>query len=88
MSSVIKLAALTAAFSLIMPISEAEARPGLHASKRYAEHQPQSRLSPAGPWTCSDCYPGGWRYRPTARGWDNSCVNVPWLPSGFACSAK
>jgi hypothetical protein len=28
----------------------------------------------------------GWRRR--SRGWDNSCLNVPYLTSEFACDAK
>jgi hypothetical protein len=30
----------------------------------------------------------GWRLRSTARGWDNSCFNLNYLPSKFACSAR
>jgi hypothetical protein len=30
---------------------------------------------------------GDWRHR-VVRGWDHSCVNVPWLTNMFACSAK
>ena len=33
-------------------------------------------------------YAGGWRHRSNARGWDNTCLNAPWLPSEFACSAR
>jgi hypothetical protein len=28
----------------------------------------------------------GWRLRD--GGWDNTCLNIPWLPSQYACSAK
>ena len=28
----------------------------------------------------------GWRFR--SAGWDNSCFNLPYLPSQFACSAN
>ncbi len=31
---------------------------------------------------------GGWRHRNTVRGWDHSCLNVPWLSNMFACDAK
>ncbi len=33
-----------------------------------------------------DCH--GWRLRNTARGWDNTCFNLDYLPSQFACSSK
>jgi hypothetical protein len=30
----------------------------------------------------------GWRHRDNARGWDNTCLNLAYLPSEFACDAK
>ncbi len=33
-------------------------------------------------------YGSGWRHRSNARGWDNTCLDTPWLPSEFACSAR
>ena len=30
----------------------------------------------------------GWRLRSSTKGWDNSCFNLDYLPSEFACSAK
>lgn len=33
-----------------------------------------------------DCH--GWRLRTTARGWDNTCVDLDYLPSMYACNAK
>jgi hypothetical protein len=33
-------------------------------------------------------YGTGWRDRNNARGWDNTCINAPWLPSQYACSPK
>ncbi len=35
-----------------------------------------------------DWYGTGWRRRDTMRGWDNTCLNVPWLPNQFACSPR
>ncbi len=29
----------------------------------------------------------GWRHR-TVRGWDNTCIDVPWLANMWACGAK
>ena len=31
-----------------------------------------------------DCH--GWRYRDNAIGWDNTCFNLDYLPSMYACS--
>jgi hypothetical protein len=31
---------------------------------------------------------GGWRLRSNARGWDNTCFDLTYLPSEFACSAN
>jgi hypothetical protein len=33
-----------------------------------------------------DCQ--GWRKRANATGWDNSCFNIDYLPSMYACSSK
>jgi hypothetical protein len=30
----------------------------------------------------------GWRLRSSSKGWDNSCLNLDYLPSQFACSNK
>jgi hypothetical protein len=30
----------------------------------------------------------GWRLGSTAIGWDNSCLNLDYLPSQFACSGN
>jgi hypothetical protein len=54
---------------------------------RYAGYYPY----PAGyaPFYVDPAWrPDGWRYRSNARGWDNTCLNLPWLPSQFACSSR
>jgi hypothetical protein len=33
-----------------------------------------------------DCH--GWRFRSNAIGWDNSCFNLDYLPSMYACSSR
>lgn len=30
----------------------------------------------------------GWRKRDTLRGWDPSCLDLPYLPSRFVCDAR
>ena len=30
----------------------------------------------------------GWRKRDTLRGWDSSCLDLPYLASRFACDAR
>lgn len=89
MSSIIRLAGLAAVLAmLVTPMFEAEAQTRTHTPKRYSAYRVPHYAPFSGPLTDSDWRAGGWRYRPTARGWDNTCVNVPWLPSQFACSAK
>jgi hypothetical protein len=88
MNASIRLAALAAAFAMsASPSVDAAAQSQQSTYQRHAAYRPHYRRS-AGSSSCIDCYPSGWRYRSTARGWDNTCVNVPWLPSAFACSAK
>jgi hypothetical protein len=33
-----------------------------------------------------DCH--GWRLRTNATGWDNTCLNLDYLPSMYACSSR
>jgi hypothetical protein len=33
-----------------------------------------------------DCH--GWRLRSNATGWDNTCLNLDYLPSMYACSSR
>ncbi len=89
MSSIIKWVGLAVAVAmLVAPIFEAKAQTRTHTPKRYTAYRAPNYAPSSGPLTDGDWPEGGWRYRPTARGWDNTCVNVPWLPSQFACSAK
>jgi hypothetical protein len=83
-----KLVALAAALAiLVTPLVGATAQ-----TRPYHRHyRPLYRPVQTGYWN----YPGygygnngGWRHRSNARGWDNTCINAPWLPSEFACSAK
>ena len=89
MSSIIKWAGLATALAmLVTPIFEAKAQTRTHTPKRYSAYRAPHYAWPSGQPIYGYWYPDGWRYRATARGWDNTCVNVPWLPSQFACSAK
>lgn len=89
MSSIIKLAGLATALAmLVTPMFEAGAQTRNHAPKRYSDLRAPHYAQPSGSIIDGYGQADGWRYRPTARGWDNTCVNVPWLPSQFACSAK
>lgn len=88
MNASIMLAALAAALAMIAaPMMDAAAQSQKLTHQRHAAYRPLYRPA-IGFWRCVDCYPDGWRLRSTARGWDNTCLNVPWLPSAFACSAK
>ena len=89
MSSIINWVGLAVAVAmLVTPIFEAKAETRAGAPKRYSAYRAPNYALPPGALSDGDWQVGGWRYRPTARGWDNTCVNVPWLPSQFACSAK
>jgi hypothetical protein len=37
-------------------------------------------------WLANQTDNNGWRHR--SRGWDNTCLNLAYLPSEFACDAK
>jgi hypothetical protein len=86
-----KLVALAAALAvLVTPLvgATAQTRP----YHRHYGNRPVYRPVPTGYWNYSGNYgygyDGGWRHRDNARGWDNTCINAPWLPSEFACSAR
>ena len=87
-----KVVALAAAFAiLVAPLVEATAQ-----TRPYHRHyaRPGYRPVPTGYWNYGagygygGDYGTGWRHRDNARGWDNTCIDAPWLPSEFACSAK
>ena len=86
-----KLVGLAAALAVLAtPLVGAAAQTRTH--HRHYAYRPADRPLAARYWS----YPGyygygygtGWRQRSNARGWDNTCVNAPWLPSEFACSAR
>ena len=87
-----KLIALAAALAIVVtPWVGATAQTRTY--HRHYGYRPVYRPVPTGYWN----YPGygfgygygaGWRHRSNARGWDNTCLDTPWLPSEFACSAK
>jgi hypothetical protein len=78
--------ALVLAVAMLVAPLAAQAAQARHYNWRYA-HRPL----PAGyynPGYYGYGYGSGWRHRSNARGWDNTCLDLPWLPSEFACSAK
>jgi hypothetical protein len=90
-----KLVALAAALAvLVTPLADATAQTRKHY-RNYAYPQGY-RPVPTGYWNYgagygngySGDYGSGWRLRDNARGWDNTCINAPWLPSEFACSPR
>ena len=89
-----KMVALAAAFAvLVTPLVDATAQTRKHY-RNYAYRQGY-RPAPTGYWNYpaygygySGDYGTGWRKRDNARGWDNTCIDAPWLPSEFACSPK
>ncbi len=88
MSTSGRLVALAAAFSMLVAPAFAEREAGIH-HRNYVDTQvyyPGLTGFYAGYYGVPYTY--GWRHRSNARGWDNTCFNLPWLPSEFACSAR
>ena len=82
-----KLVALAAAFlMLVAPAlgARATSKAKIH-HRHYVARQAYYAVPPAG--YSGVWYPPGWRHRSNAAGWDNTCLDVPWLLSQFACSA-
>jgi hypothetical protein len=88
-----KAVALAAAFAVfVAPLADASAQTRKHY-RNYAYKQGY-RPVPTGNWNYgtgygygySGDYGRGWRLRDNAKGWDNTCIDAPWLPSQFACS--
>jgi hypothetical protein len=69
---------------------------GAMAKTNRAHHRPQYREQMQRPAGCPvhqiadgslvDCQ--GWRKWSGSIGWDNSCLNLDYLPSAFACSSR
>ena len=79
---------LTAAASLLAVLAlsmvAAEAKTKTH--HRYvAQDQNHCPLRRTVNGDIVDC--NGWRLRSNATGWDNTCLNLDYLPSMYACSA-
>jgi hypothetical protein len=74
-----KLVALAAALAVLVTPLVGEAAQTRTYHRNYA-YRPAYRPLAAGYWN--------YRHRNNARGWDNTCINAPWLPSEFACSAR
>ena len=73
-----KLAVLAAVSAMLAaPVFATAAEAGSRAYHRHFAYRPVYRT-----------YGNGWRHRSNARGWDNSCLNLPYLPSQFACDAR
>lgn len=54
--------------------------------RHYARHTSGCPVHRLADGTLVDCQ--GWRLRSNATGWDNSCFNLDYLPSEFACSGN
>ncbi len=85
MSANSKLVALAAAFSMFVApaVGAANEWDARYDHPHYAQWQGYRGVQVRNSIQYSD----GWRYR-FGRGWDNTCINVSWLPSQFACSPK
>ncbi len=86
MSTGNKLVSLAAAFALITaPLAQAAAEGQTKSHHRHSlgktDRCPVHRTAEG---ELVDCQ--GWRLR--SGGWDNSCFNLDYLPSQFACSSR
>jgi hypothetical protein len=82
MSANKKLAAIAAGFVILLaPMAGATAETRTHHRHvvKKAHYRPDRPVRVASGNT--------WRYR-TAKGWDNSCHNIPYLNDMYACSAR
>jgi len=93
MTSKIKFVALAAIAAMLVPAASSEAaqRYGQRTARYY--YRPVPAPVPlgyygGGSYGYTGDYGTGWRLRSNAKGWDNTCLDVPWLPSQFACSAR
>jgi hypothetical protein len=85
-----RLSAFTAAFAVLSALSigvVAEAKPKFKPHHRHFVNE--SRGCPVhqiADGSLVDCQ--GWRKWSGSIGWDNTCFNLDYLPSEFACSSK
>ncbi|MGO9487015.1 MAG: hypothetical protein ACLPX9_20995 [Rhodomicrobium sp.] len=77
---------LAAAFVLVAaPLSQASAEDGTKTHRHHSAKKPAGcPLHRTAEGELVDCQ--GWRLRQNATGWDNSCFNLDYLPSQYACS--
>ncbi len=80
------LVSLAAAFVLIAaPLTQASAEDGTKTHRHHSAKKPAGcPLHRTAEGELVDCQ--GWRLRP--GGWDNSCFNLDYLPSQFACGSR
>ncbi len=57
-----------------------------YAAQRYAGGQYRCPVHRTVDGTLVDC--NGWRLRSNATGWDNTCLNLDYLPSMYACNSN
>ena len=83
-----RLVVITVSFAMIgapLLTYAAEAKPKTHHRPVVAKaHSCPLRRTAEGELV--DCQ--GWRLRSSTIGWDNTCFNLDYLPSQFACSSN
>ena len=85
-----KMAAVIAACALfVTPAAAVSSKPVAKDHHRAAHRHPAKTLGGCpvhrnAEGDLVDCR--GWRYRSNAIGWDNTCFNLDYLPSAYACS--
>ncbi len=83
-----RLAVLTASAAIITAQllgHAAEAKPKTH-HQHFATRSVSCPVRRTAEGELVDCH--GWRLRPGITGWDNTCFNLDYLPSQYACSSN
>jgi hypothetical protein len=82
-----QLLALTAGFALLAAAAQGAAAETKRTHHRHFLHRtvgcPVHEIADG---SLVDCH--GWRKWSGAMGWDNTCFNLDYMPSQFACSSK
>ena len=82
-----KFVAFAASFALIAaPLASAASAGTKKHHRHHTKRQAGCPLRRTAEGELVDCQ--GWRLRSNATGWDNTCFNLDYLPSQFACSSR
>jgi hypothetical protein len=83
-----KLVPIAVGFAVLAASNDASAENGKIRAHRRHHHATKPSGCPIyknAEGELVDCR--GWRKRKNATGWDNTCLNLPYLPSIYACGS-